>query len=313
MSPSSPTGSLVVPRRRTQLAGILVAVGLAVAGCATATVTVPPSGSPAPATSVPAATPTASGQPPTAPPPASPSETAIEATPTAATTPAEPTEPAAPLAGRTIVVDPGHNGKYKKSFNTKKVPAGNGKKKACNSSGTAGKGLSEHAYTWAQATLLKAELEKLGATVLLTRTNDSGLGPCVNQRAAVANQAQADLLISIHADGNYSKKARGFHVIVSTTMAGGSSLEKLSKTLATNARAALQQHTTMPRSTYIGRGTALSPRSDIATLNLLKQTPGIMLEMGNMRHSKDLALLKSTSFRKAVAHALAEAAVETLG
>lgn len=313
MNPSSPTGSLVARRRRTQLAGILVALGLAVAGCATATVS--PSSSPAPA-SVPAATPTASGQPLTAPPPASPSETAIEATPTAATTPTEPTEPTqptAPLAGRTIVVDPGHNGKYKKSFNTKKVPAGNGKKKACNSSGTAGKGLSEHAYTWAQATLLKAELEKLGATVLLTRTNDSGLGPCVNQRAAVANQAQADLLISIHADGNYSKKARGFHVIVSTTMAGGSSLEKLSKTLATNARAALQQHTTMPRSTYIGRGTALSPRSDIATLNLLKQTPGVMLEMGNMRHSKDLALLKSTSFRKEVAHALAEAAVKTLG
>lgn len=217
-----------------------------------------------------------------------------------------------PLVGKVIVVDPGHNGKYRTSFNTKKVPAGNGKKKACNSSGTAGKGLSEHAYNWAQAKLLKKELEKLGAKVLLTRSNDSGLGPCVNKRAQVANDAKADLLISIHADGSYSKKARGFHIIVSTTMAGGSKLEKKSKALALNARAALEERTKMPRSTYIGKGTALSPRKDIATLNLLKQTPGIMLEAGNMRHSKDLALMKSPAFRKQVAKALVQAAVESL-
>lgn len=222
------------------------------------------------------------------------------------------TEAVLPLAGKTIVVDPGHNGKYSKSFNTKKVPAGNGKKKACNSSGTAGNGLSEHAYNWAQAKLLKKELERLGAAVVLTRKNDSGLGPCVNLRAKAANDAKADLMISIHADGSYGKKDRGFHIIISTAMAGGSKLEKRSEELARNARAALGKATKMPRSNYIGRGTALSPRSDIATLNLLKRTPGIMVEMGNMRHNKDLKLMKSTTFRKQVAEALAEAAVKTL-
>jgi N-acetylmuramoyl-L-alanine amidase len=223
-----------------------------------------------------------------------------------------------PLAGKVIVVDPGHNGKYQKSFNTKKVPAGSGKKKPCNSSGTAGTGLAEHAYTWAQAKLLRAELEKLGAKVLLTRNNDSGLGPCVDKRAKVANDAAADLLISLHADGNLSKRARGFHVIVSTTMNGSSknnqsALEKRSRTLAGNAIAAIDKLTAMPKSTYIGKGAALSPRSDIATLNLLKKTPGIMLEIGNMRHSADLKLLKSKAFRGAVAKALAQAAVKTLG
>ena len=223
-----------------------------------------------------------------------------------------PAQTARPLAGRTIVVDPGHNGRYSTSFNTKKVPAGNGKKKACNSSGTAGRGLSEHAYNWAQAKLLRTELERLGATVLLTRKNDSGLGPCVNLRAKLANDAKADLMISIHADGSHSRKARGFHIIISKAMAGGSKLEKRSRQLALHARTALGRLTKMPRSTYIGRGTALSPRSDIATLNLLKRTPGIMLEMGNMRHSKDLKLMKSATFRKQAAKALAEAAVKTL-
>ncbi|MEA5052470.1 MAG: N-acetylmuramoyl-L-alanine amidase [Propionicimonas sp.] len=243
------------------------------------------------------ATPTASGQVGFSP---SPEPTAL-------------TSVSQPLKGKLIVVDPGHNGKYSRSFNTKKVPAGNGKRKACNSSGTAGKGLSEHAYTWAQAKLLRTELKKLGATVVLTRENDSGLGPCVNKRAKVANDAKADLLISLHADGNVSAKARGFHVIISTTMAGGPKLEKKSRMLATNVRAELQRRTAMPRSTYIGKGTALSPRKDIATLNLLTQTPGVMLEIGNMRHSKDLALLKSSKFRTQVAQALAQAAVETLG
>ncbi|MGC3954697.1 MAG: N-acetylmuramoyl-L-alanine amidase [Propionicimonas sp.] len=291
-------------RRAAGCAAVLaLAMGFAVAGCT------PPAALGAgpesqPAAPVPAVT--------TAPPTAavtSPAPTVTAPTPTPTATPAPDPKP---LAGRTIVVDPGHNGKYRKSFNTKKVPAGNGRKKACNSSGTAGKGLSEHAYNWAQAKLLKVELEQRGAKVVLTRKNDSGLGPCVNKRAKVANDAKADLLISIHADGSYAKRARGFHVIVSTTMAGGSKLEKKSRKLAELVRAELDD-TAMPRSTYIGGGAALSPRSDIATLNLLNRTPGIMLEVGNMRHSKDLKLLKSKTFRQQVAVALADAAERTLG
>jgi N-acetylmuramoyl-L-alanine amidase len=227
--------------------------------------------------------------------------------------PAVSKKTAAALAGKVIVVDPGHNGKYRKSFNTKKVPAGNGKKKACNSSGTAANsGYPEHAYTWEQSKLLKRKLESLGAKVLLTRQNDNGLGPCVNKRAQVANDSKADLLISIHADGSYSKKARGFHIIISTAMAGGQKTEKRSRTLAKNARDSLKAATAMPVSTYIGKGTGLSPRSDIATLNLLKNTPGIMMEMGNMRHSSDAKLLSSAAFREKAAAALAQAALATL-
>lgn len=299
--PPAPTaGSRGIRRGPARGRGVLaVLAALLIAGCA-------PSPSPSPS-------PSATGTEIVTRPPASATpQSPTPSTDTLPPTTVQPTEDAQPLAGRTIVVDPGHNGRYKKSFNTKQVPAGNGRKKACNSSGTSGRGLTEHAYNWAQAGLLKAELERLGATVLLTREDDSGLGPCVNLRAQVANDATADLLISIHADGSYSQKARGFHIIVSTTMAGGPKLEKASKQLALNARAELEEATKMPRSTYIGDGTALSPRSDIATLNLLERTPGIMMEMGNMRHDKDLKLMKSETFREQVAQALAEAAVTTL-
>ena len=49
----------------------------------------------------------------------------------------------------------------------------------------------------AEARLFVAE----GATVVLTRTSNTGVGPCVTERAAIGNRARADAAISIHADG----------------------------------------------------------------------------------------------------------------
>ncbi|MGB7963340.1 MAG: N-acetylmuramoyl-L-alanine amidase [Propionicimonas sp.] len=216
-----------------------------------------------------------------------------------------------PLAGRVIVIDPGHNAVWTRAL-LRKVPAGNGRTKPCNSSGTASNaGWGEHAYNWAQATALVTELRTRGATVILTRPNDKGSGPCVNVRADTANRNSADLIISIHADGSYTKGARGYHIILSTTMVGGDIVEAKSRALARLIRSNLDRDTAMPRSTYIGKGTAFSPRTDIATLNLSKR-PGIMMEMGNMRSSADLKLLRSPVFRQQVAVALAKAAVSAL-
>ncbi len=40
-----------------------------------------------------------------------------------------------------------------------------------------------------------------GATVVLTRSTDTGVGPCVDVRAAIGNDAGSDAAISIHGDG----------------------------------------------------------------------------------------------------------------
>jgi len=241
--------------------------------------------------------------------------TPTEATPTESTpTPSESAPPAAgDLAGRVIVIDPGHNRNSNGKFIRHKVPAGNGKSKPCNSTGTATNAdYAEHAYNWAQANALAEVLRSRGATVQLTRDNDSGNGPCVNTRATLANTVHADLLISIHADGSFAKRARGFHVILSTVMAGGTRTEHASRLLADQIRSALTTQTGMPRSTYIGKGTALSPRSDIATLNFAK-VPAVMMEMGNMRNVKDAAMLTSSAWRTKAAQALADAISAYLG
>ena len=259
---------------------------------------------PAPATSGPiassATTPSVATPTPTQAPP-SPS-------PTQGTPPASSS-----LAGRVIVIDPGHNANTNGRFIRHKVPAGNGKTKPCNSTGTAtNAGYAEHAYNWAQANALAAELRGRGATVRLTRGDDRGNGPCVNTRAGLANELKADLLISIHADGSFAKRARGFHVIISTVMAGGDRIEKESRRLAEHLRAVLPTQAGLPRSTYIGKGTALSPRSDIATLNFAK-VPAVMMEMGNMRNAKDAALLRSSAWRTTAATAMADAISSYLG
>lgn len=223
-----------------------------------------------------------------------------------ATAPAGTHRAGGSLTGRTIVIDPGHNGAAGAAFNNRLVPAGNGRRKACNTSGTASRGgLTEHAVNFRLATALAARLSAQGARVVMTRTRDDGAGPCVNDRAAVGNRARADAVISVHADGSDSASARGFHVIRSTTMVGGPSVESASARLAQLVVDEFEQ-TGMPRSTYLGGGTAITPRDDIAGLNL-SQVPGVMLEAGNLRNAADVRLLADGSFVGAEVDALTRA------
>lgn len=215
-----------------------------------------------------------------------------------------------PLKGRIVVVDPGHNGVYSPRINARLVPAGNGRRKACNTSGTANARQSEHALTWAVASDLVAQLRAKGATVVLTRPNDRGVGPCVNERAAIGNRAGADLVVSLHADGNTSRRARGFHVIVSPRMKGGPEASAQSQALATHVATGMRR-AGMPRSTYLGDRRGIDARTDIAGLNL-SQPPAVMLEMGNMRHPADAALFSRAAFRHKVAQGLTDAVVTSL-
>lgn len=210
------------------------------------------------------------------------------------------------LGDATIVIDPGHNGGASAAFNNRQVPAGNGRMKACNTSGTAVPGgVSEHAVNFRLATELGRQLRAAGARVVFTRETDDGAGPCVNDRAAVGNRARADAVVSVHADGSDSASARGFHVIRSTTMVGGPAIEAASERLA-KAVVATFEGTGMPRSTYLGGGTAITPRDDIAGLNL-SRVPAVMLEAGNLHHPSDAQLLTDPAFVRTQARALVTA------
>ena len=72
-------------------------------------------------------------------------------------------------------------------------------------------GFPEHTFTWDVALLVQDMLTQRGATTSMSRADDTGPAPCVDQRAAAANAAHPDAIVSIHGDGGPAS-GHGFHV-----------------------------------------------------------------------------------------------------
>jgi N-acetylmuramoyl-L-alanine amidase len=228
-------------------------------------------------------------------------------TTTTATTSSSPA-----VAGKVVVLDPGHNGgnaSHPSQINAL-VPAGRGQNKACNTTGTAtNAGYSEHAFNWDVANRVKADLQAKGITVVMTRPSDTGVGPCVNERAAVGNNADAAAVVSIHADGSESAGAHGFHVEYSNpplnSEQGPPSIQ-LATVLRDNVHSA-----GFALANYIGK-TGLFGRPDLGGLNL-SDRPTALIECGNMRDSGDAATLSSATGRQHIADAIAAGIEAYLG
>ena len=242
--------------------------------------------------------------------------TGPNAKPSKAMPPATITPPRSrPLEGVTISVDPGHNGG---NFSDPEaidrlVPAGaNGTMKPCNTTGTATDdgSLTEAQFNWDVAKDVAPRLEHLGATVVLTRHSNDGVGPCVDERAEIANRAQAAVALSIHVDGNLSESAHGFDVIHPATVEmvapeiAGPSLR-----LAQAEGKALVA-AGIPPANYVG-SEGLDERSDLAGLNLAK-VPAVLVELGNMREPEEAARLEDPAYRNELADALAVGVVSFL-
>lgn len=212
-----------------------------------------------------------------------------------------------PLAGTRIALDPGHQlGNHNFPRETARpVPAG-GFRKPCNSTGTATRsGYPEATFNFRVAQLVKADLEQLGATVLMTRSRNSEKlwGPCVNRRGAFGARVDATIEVSLHADGSTQAGARGFHVIAPTSRKPWTDdIAGRSLRLAKALRAGLDQFE-VPRATYLARGTALVKRSDLGTLNLA-DVPTVLVELGNMRDAADARRMKTKQGRAIYAAAL---------
>lgn len=222
----------------------------------------------------------------------------------------------APLAGRTIVVDPGHqlgNANFPAKIN-RMVPAG-GFEKPCNTTGTATDGgYPEATFTWQVARLLRRRLVALGATVLMTRhsNREDRWGPCVDVRGRDGNRVHADLKISIHGDGSYAAGAHGFHVIAPTDRRPWThDIYRPSRRLALLTRASLRQ-LGLSVADYVAGGDGLDFRSDLATINL-SDMPTVMVELGNMRSPRDARRMTSKAGRATYARGLALAVRRFLG
>lgn len=228
----------------------------------------------------------------------SPGDTSTEAAPT--------TDSAPDLSGRTIAIDPGHNGGNAShpSEIARQVPDGRGGTKPCNTTGTAtASDFPETDFTWAVGKTLAASLREAGAKVIMSRDDNDGVGPCVDERGTFADDA--DLMVSIHANGSESTSVKGFHVIVADP-GDTKKLEDESINLAEDMSAAMADSFT-PNKAY-GKN-AISHRPDLAGLNNAS-VPAVIVECGEMRNPDEAKAMESKSGQKKYAEALMQGIVD---
>jgi len=216
-----------------------------------------------------------------------------------------------PLAGEVVGIDPGHNGLNYTAPGTIDQPVFNGTgSESCDTTGTAtDSGYTEAQFNFNVATYLQSDLQAEGATVVLTRPNNQGVGPCVTTRAAIIDNAHANVAVDIHADGG-PVNGRGFAVLEPTADGPNNAVIGSSSTFAALLRNAFAAGTPMPVSTYDGVD-GLQPRNDLAGLNLTT-VPKVLIECGNMRNATDAALLVTPAFQQQAAAAMAQAITQFL-
>lgn len=224
-------------------------------------------------------------------------------------TPSTTATPRKVLAGKTVVIDPGHNLGNARHIAEIDKPVDIGtNRKACDTTGTAtDAGYPEATFTLDVSHRLRTLLEKLGAKVVMTYDGDRAWGPCVDERARTGNAAHADAALSIHADGAPADRF-GFHVIAPEPVHKGAAdtrpVAAPSLRLATTLRSHFKAVTGEPLANYLG-GKGLTIRDDLGGLNLTT-VPKVFIECGNMRNAHDAAALTNAAWRQHAAQGMAD-------
>lgn len=215
---------------------------------------------------------------------------------TATTTSAAPAA-AGSLAGKTIVIDPGHASNTDSGME----PAGPGSSetKVKDPGGTSGvaTGVREPVVTLAISRNLKTLLEAKGARVIMTRESDVFNGGN-RERAQIANQAGAQLFIRIHCDGSTNSSTSGASTLYPALIPGWTDdIYNPSYRAAAAVQSALVNDLGIP-----DHGTV--ERSDMTGFNWA-DVPAILPEVGFMSNPDEDVRLNSADYQLKVAQALA--------
>lgn len=171
------------------------------------------------------------------------------------------------LAGKVIAIDPGHGGK---------------------DSGAIGFGLKEKDIVLDVGLKVQTLLEAEGAKVIMTRNNDTFLE--LQERASLANNAKADIFISLHVNAATSESASGTETYWNDKYQSANSerlAEKIQKRLIEKL------------------GTKNRGVKD-AGFYVIKYTtmPSVLAELGFISNEAEAAKLKTSQFRDNAAEAI---------
>ncbi|MGM9986786.1 MAG: N-acetylmuramoyl-L-alanine amidase [Bacillaceae bacterium] len=172
-----------------------------------------------------------------------------------------------PLLSKVIILDPGHGG---------------------NDGGTTGfRGTKEKELTLKTANRIKTELQSLGATVILTRTNDTYVD--LSDRIIFAHEFKGDAFISLHYDSNEHKNADGITTFFYD--------DKKDKQLGISIHQKLIAATNLKdRNVTFGN------------LQVLRhnERPAILLELGFLSNAQEETTVTETNYQTKVSKAIAD-------
>ena len=196
------------------------------------------------------------------------------------------------LKGMVIGLDAGHQ----KKGNSKKM-------KPKVSSGTAGVAtkVSEYELNLIVAKKMKAKLESMGATVVMSReTHDVNISNI--ERAELMNEAECDIVIRIHADGSDKSSVNGYSILIPSGK-DTTSIQNKSKSFATLLDNSMKKQVKGIRS----RG--LVERSDLTGFNW-STVPVVLLEMGFMSNPSDDKRMQTKEYQEQLVQSLANACIQ---
>ncbi|WP_147802777.1 N-acetylmuramoyl-L-alanine amidase [Alkalicoccus halolimnae] len=181
-------------------------------------------------------------------------------------------EAASSLQGKTVVIDAGHGG---------------------NDPGAVANGLQEKEINLDVSLRLETRLKAAGANVVMTRRSD--WYPSLAERVRVANNAKADIFISVHANAAGATSASGTETFFDAAYWGGDS-KKLAENLQTEMidKLKTRDRGVKQQGFYVIRNTTM---------------PSVLVELGFMTNKAEADRMKTNSFRNAAADALYEGTV----
>lgn len=197
-----------------------------------------------------------------------------------------------------IVIDPGHD--LRANLATEPIGPGSSTRKIKDGGGTRGSvtGTPEHVVNLKVSVLLKAELERRGYCVTMTRTRSSATSMGNVARAKIANRAHAALFVRIHADGNASHARNGTATLYPAFHRGWTDdILPESKTAARLVQGELVKG-------LGSRDLGTVARTDLTGFNWA-DVPAILPELGFLTNPREDRLLSSRAYQLKAAKALA--------